>query len=375
MKKWTDEPIRIVITGGHHTPALAVMEELGNRGNFEFHWIGHEVSLSGEATPSIEMRTIKKLGIPFYALRAGKFYRTDLLEWLKIPLGFSHAFFLLLKIRPRLIISFGGYLAGPVVLAGLFLGIPSVTHEQTVVVGWANKFIALLAKKVFVSWSQSVPNFPKGKVVLTGNPVRRSIFVEKTKRFRFRNDLPVIYITGGKQGSHLINEAVQGALSQFLKKYNLLHQTGSSQMFRDYQKLVLLRSQVSAGLRDRYIVQEYFGEDEIGSVYAAASLVVGRSGANTVTELAVLSKPAVLIPLSWVSHQEQMRNAQILARHGAAVVLPEERLSPKSLLQAVDHIASNFTRYHEAAAEVKKLANLNAATMIAEEIIKLLKAA
>lgn len=365
-------PVKILFTGGHHDPALAVMEELKKRGNFRLYWIGHRFSLRGEKTESVEFRTIAKQGIPFYDLQTGKIYKTGLGEWLKVPLGFLQSLFILSKIRPRLVVSFGGYLAAPVVLAAFLLGIPAVTHEQTVVFGWANRFISLFAKKVFVSWKSSLVYFPRRKSVLTGNPIRKAVFEEKTTRFRFRNPLPVIYVTGGKQGSHVINEAVRSALSKFLDKYNLIHQTGSSEIFQDYSKLTLLKSQLPRNLKERYIVQEYFGLEEIGSAYAAAALVVGRAGANTVTELAALGKPAILIPIPWVSRREQFRNAQILAENGAALVLAEEELSARSLLAAIDAMLKNLPKYRKAAAKLPHLVDRQASAKIADEIVRLI---
>lgn len=363
---------RIVITGGHHTPALPVIEELKKRGDFEFYWFGHQTSLHGEGTTSVEMKTVKKLGIPFYDLRAGKLYKTGFGEWVKIPLGFFRAFYFLLKVRPDLVFSFGGYLAAPVVLAAFILRIPSVTHEQTVASGWANQLVARFAKRVFVSWEQSLTHFPPKKTVLTGNPLRPVIFEKKTNRFRFRGDLPVVYITGGKQGAHVINEAVRAALSRFLEAYNVIHQTGSSEVFQDYQKLVLLRDQLPKNLQSHYIIQEYFGENEIGAVFASADIVVGRSGANTVSELAALGKPAVLIPIPWVSHQEQFKNAQLLADLGGAIILPQDRLTSAALYESIDQIASDFPRYRRLAAEAKEMVDLNAASKIAEEVTHLL---
>lgn len=364
--------IRIVVTGGHQDPALAVIEELRERGSFEFYWIGHRFSLRREKTESVEFRTVAKQGIPFYDLHTGKLYNTGFTEWLKIPFGFFEAFFLLLKIRPRLILSFGGYLAAPVVLAAFVLRIPAVAHEQTVVFGWANRFVSIFAKKIFVSWKSSLAYFPEGKTVLTGNPVRREVFEERTKRFRFRNSLPVVYVTGGKQGAHVINEAVRSALSQFLEKYNLIHQTGSSEIFQDYQKLALLKSQLPKKLQSHYILQEYFGLDEIGAVYAAATLVVGRAGANTVTELAALGKPSVLIPIPWVSRQEQLLNAQILSKRGAALILSEEQLSSHSLLVAVESILKDLPHYQKVASEVGGIVDRSASAKIADEVIHLL---
>lgn len=362
------KPIKIAVTGGHHTPALAVVEELNRRGNFEFHWIGHASSLRGEETVSVEKRTVDRLGIPFYHLRTGKLYRSGPAELIKIPWGLLHAFYLLLKIRPRLVLSFGGYLAAPVVLAAFVLRIPRVTHEQTVVSGWANRLIARLSQRVFVSWEESVRNFPKGKTVLTGNPIRKAVFESRTRRFRFRNGRPTVYVTGGNQGAHVINEAVRLALSQFLERYNLIHQTGSSQAYQDYQKLTLLKNQLPPKLRKSYLVQEYFGEDEIGAVLDSADAVVGRSGANTVAELSALGKPAVLIPIPWSSHNEQFRNAEILAGAGAALILPQDSLSSANLLEALETVLGDYKKFRRAAGAARKTVRLDAAERIAEEI-------
>ncbi|PIS12565.1 hypothetical protein COT70_00160 [candidate division WWE3 bacterium CG09_land_8_20_14_0_10_47_33] len=360
------KPMRIIVTGGHHTPALAVMEELTKRGNFCFFWVGW-------ATQA-EYRVIKKLDIPLFNLQAGKLYRTASVgQIFKIPLGFFHAFYLLIKIRPRLIISFGGYLAAPVVLAGFLLRIPAVTHEQTVVSGWANRFIGFFAKKVFVSWERSRQFFPRGKTVVTGNPVREAIFEVKTNRFRFPENLPTIYITGGKQGAHVINEVVREALSEFLSSYNVIHQTGFSEVYPDYQKILVLRRQLPKKLSRRYLVQEFFGDEEIGAVYKAADLVVARAGANTVVEAAALGKPAIFIPIPWASHNEQMENAKLLERIGSARILPQEKLSPSPLLKEVEWMVKNLKFYQERGEEAKKLVDPLAAKKIAEEIIKVIQ--
>ena len=219
LERSPGEEVRIVVTGGHYTPALAVIEELRERGNFRFFWFGHRWLSGGEERESAEYRAVKKLGVPFFDLKAGKLYRTrSWREIFKIPLGFFHAFYLVLKVRPRLIISFGGYLAPPVVLAGFLMGVPSITHEQTTVSGWANRFVSLFARKVLVSWEPSLGFFPERKTVFTGNPIRRAIFEVRTKRFSFSNPLPVVYVTGGKQGAHVVNDAVRGNLSEILKK-------------------------------------------------------------------------------------------------------------------------------------------------------------
>ena len=136
--------MKIVITGGHHSSALPVINNLRERfSDVEIYWIGHRYSMKGDINPTLEYKEITDLGIPFFDLKAGKLYKTyNLGRLLKIPLGLVQATFLLLKIRPDVILSFGGYLAAPVVIAGNALRIPSLTHEQTVTAGYSNKLIS-----------------------------------------------------------------------------------------------------------------------------------------------------------------------------------------------------------------------------------------
>jgi len=386
---------RIVIIGGHHTPALAVLDSL--RQNFQFsifnfqvRWIGHKYSMWGDENVSAEYQEVTRRGIPFYDLKAGKFYKTfHPLKLIRLPFGFLQAFYYLLKIRPQLIVSFGGYLAPPVVIAGRLLGIPSVTHEQTVVGGWANRLIAKFAQKVFVTWEESLKYFPKEKTVVTGNPLRRAVLdqirnskSEVPNKFEILNSkLQTIYITGGKQGSHVINVAAGHALPQLLKEYKVIHQCGHSSVFDDYKELKELSPALPAGRSDggeliseqrpRYLLKNYFTEEEIGAVFAVSDIVISRAGANIVYELAALGKPAILIPIPWVSHDEQRKNAQILADAGSAIILEEKNLTPNSLGVYTAELFSNLEKFKEGGRQAQKLVKLDAAEKIAEEVAKI----
>ncbi len=163
--------MRLVITGGHHSSALPVIKKLKETDpTLQIFWLGHKHSLKGDTHETLEYKEITSLGIPFYELKAGKVYKiTSLSRLILVPFGFIQAFFILLSIKPDAILSFGGYLAVPVVVSGFFLGIPSVTHEQTVVAGYANKVIGWFAKKVLISWKASAKYFPAGKTVFTGS--------------------------------------------------------------------------------------------------------------------------------------------------------------------------------------------------------------
>ena len=364
---------KIVITGGHLTPALAVIDELIKRGGWEIFFIGRKYAAEGEKTPSVESQLIPQKGIWFIPIRAGRlqrrFTRYTIPAFLRIPLGFLQAFYHFFRLRPHLILSFGGYVSVPVVFAGWLLDIPIITHEQTTVQGLATKINTLFAKKVAVSWPQIAREFPPEKVVFTGNPLRKEIFRINEKLWRvlnFDRRLPLIFITGGNQGSHTINQVAKRALPKLLLKYNLFHQTGHLQALRDFEKLEGVREKLSTRLKKRYHLKKYLTSEEMGTILNKADLVVSRAGANIVTELAALAKPALLIPLPWLYQDEQTKNAQMLKEIGSAEILPQKNLSPQSLCQLIEQMMANLDRYKKNAHRAQKLVKLDAAQKIAD---------
>ncbi|MBP7927711.1 UDP-N-acetylglucosamine--N-acetylmuramyl-(pentapeptide) pyrophosphoryl-undecaprenol N-acetylglucosamine transferase [Patescibacteria group bacterium] len=368
---------KIVITGGHHSAALPVIYKLKAKyPRLEIVWFGHKYSLLGDKNPTLEYKEIVALGIPFYNISAGKLYKTyNLLRLLKIPYGFFQAFYLLARIKPDIVLSFGGYLAAPAVLAAYLLGIPTLTHEQTVVSGYANRFISKLVKRVLVSWKESKKYFPSEKTVVTGLPLRPNVFESASSSFLFENQLPTIYITAGKTGSHKINELIKESMPDLLKITNLIHQTGDYSEFNDYSELVdtynLLRQDPNTANLGTYVPRKFVFENEIGEVYKLASVVIGRAGAHTCYELYALSKPCVLIPISWVSHNEQFENAKVLEGAKLAIILDESKLSPEILLKAIkDRLAQHAVG--DIGESVKSSA-LAAAALIVDEIEKVYK--
>jgi UDP-N-acetylglucosamine--N-acetylmuramyl-(pentapeptide) pyrophosphoryl-undecaprenol N-acetylglucosamine transferase len=231
--------MKIVITGGHHSSAIPVVKLLKKEHKkVQIFWIGHKHSQKGNRENTLEYIEITKNKIPFFDLKAGKFYKANsIFHYLKLPLGFLHSLYLLLKIRPDMIMSFGGYLAAPVVFTGWLLRIPSVTHEQTVVTGYANKLISKFSKRILVSWKDSVKYFPSEKVRYSGLPLRESIFEVLTNNFEVDNGLPYILVIGGKTGSHLINTLIEDSLETLLSFANVIHQTGDHTQLKDYERL------------------------------------------------------------------------------------------------------------------------------------------
>ncbi|MFA6981930.1 MAG: glycosyltransferase [Patescibacteria group bacterium] len=327
--------MKIVITGGHHSSALPVISLMKKEHpEVELFWFGHRYSVLGNKADTLEYIEITGLGIPFFDIKAGKFYKTrNIIRLLRIPYGFFQTLFLLLKVRPNLILSFGGYLAVPTVMAGWFLGIPSVTHEQTVVVGYANKLISKFTKKVMISWEESAKFFQEKKTVYTGIPLRPSLFEVKSNSFVFGNDLPVVYVTAGKTGSHLVNKVVEKSLEELLEFCNVIHQCGDHSELKDFERLSEKFS--STNHMTSYIARKFVFEDEIGEVFSKADVIVSRSGAHTIRELLAFKKSCVLIPIPWVSHNEQYENAKLLEERELAIVLDERELTSDVLINAI----------------------------------------
>lgn len=366
--------MKIVFTGGHHTSALPVIAEISQRyPDAELFWFGHAHTLEGDQNMTLEYLDITALGIPFFDLKAGKLYKTtNLKRLLLIPVGFFHALYLLLKIRPDLIFSFGGYLAVPTVIAGKLLGIQSVTHEQTVVAGHANKLISRFAKKIFVTWPQSLEYFPKEKTVVTGIPLRSSLFSETTTdKFNINPALPTVFVLGGKTGSHKINMAILNNLPRLLKITNIIHQCGNASMYNDYA--VLLSGYEKAGRTEgSYTVQKFVNSQEISEAYSKATLVVTRAGAHAIAEVIALEKPALLIPIPWVSHNEQYKNAKVVVDSGLGQILDEKNLGGDVLYSTISDMLSHINTFVLKEPSLKFLCTENVATTIVYEISKLL---
>ncbi len=365
--------MKIAVTGGHLTTALAVISELEKIPGSKIIFIGRASTIEGDKSPSAESIVIPNLGLKFYAITAGRLQRRLSVHTVpsiaKTPVGILQALVILSREKPDVIVSFGSYVAFPVVLAGWVLGIQTITHEQTVKGGLANRLVANFAKKIAVAWDESKEYFPKEKVVVVGNPIRKEILGVK----RVRTTHPVVFITGGNQGAHVINDAVSDVLGELLSRYEVVHQTGGSEVYKDFEKLKASVSLLPKRLQNRYRVAKWFNTNELVKIFSKTSLIVGRSGANTVSEAAALGLPAVFIPIPWSGSEEQARNAKILQDIGAAVVLPQNRLTPNRLLNTIDHVIKNHQSFKSKAKNAKKIVNKDAAKNLAKEVTKMVE--
>lgn len=355
MKK-TNEQIKLCITGGHITPAIALVEEVQRiHPDWEIVCIGRRFALEGEGIESQEMKLLGNYHIRFLPLTAGRLTRvltlTTLWSLAKFPIGYFQAFRYLMREKPTLIVSFGGYIALPVVVAGVLLGIPCVAHEQTHVPGLANRIIARFAKRICVSFPEVASQFARAKTVVTGLPIRKGLFQPpQIISPSFDSSHELIYITGGSTGAVSLNALLFPLIRRLTQTYMVVHQTGNS----SFVTALHVREDLSQKQKDRYVVSQTFDIQQLSWIFSHATLVIGRSGANTVGELAALGKVAVLVPLPWSAGGEQKKNALWLVRHGGAVILDQERLTPHALQQAIEATLKNIMQYQQKAKRLKE---------------------
>ncbi len=332
--------MRVLITGGHLSPALSVIDEL-RKGKNEVLYVGRKRALEGDRANSLEYRTITEMGIGFFPIITGrlqrKFTRHTLPSMLKFPVGFSQSFYVLNKFKPDIVLGFGSYVSLPVIIAAYALRIPVVIHEQTFEVGMANKIASKFASRVCISWDSSQRFFPKSKVVLTGNPLRKEI-LKVSKEEKNKGDLPLLYITGGSLGSHFINSLVRDSLPDLLKTFRIFHQCGDAKEYKDFDTLEKLQD-------ERYEVKKFLTPLESAHLLRDCDMIVSRAGINTVSEIMFLGKPSVLIPIPFSQNNEQLKNAMFVKEHKLGEILEQKNANPASFSDIIEKVFKNINSY------------------------------
>ena len=370
-------------TGGHVSPALATIQAVQARAigadwTPVFQYVG--------SRHGMERELAEAAGIPFVGVQSGKLRRAgsvrglltikNLADALRVPVGIGQAIAEVRKFKPDAVLATGGYVSVPTVIAAGLLGCPVLIHEQTVQIGLANKIAARFAARIALTFEGAALELPKAlrrKTFVTGNPVRQAIFggdkARAVERFGFdpsENHLPTVYVTGGALGAKSINGAVETVLPELLAVCRVIHQCGRS----DGDKLVAVRNGLPENLTRRYCVVPFVG-DEIADIFALCDLIVGRSGAGTVTEAAAVGKPALFIPLVPTGGDEQTRNAQRSADAGAAVLLPSRDLTGPRLLSEIAALLADPARLTAMGQAALTLATPNAAFDLADALLAL----
>lgn len=331
MKK--EGRIKIILTGGHLSPMLAVLDAL--EAQAECVVIGRKHVFEKDNAVSLEHEILHARKIPFYNLSAArlqrKFTSKTLSSLFKAPGSLFSARRILLHEKPDAVLTFGGYIGLPVSLAAKSLGIPVVLHEQTQKAGLTNRIISKFAYKICVSFPSSIPFFPEGKTVITGNPIRPEV-LHVQEKLDLHIQKPMLTIMGGSSGSHTINEVVRGCLPEILAKFTVLHQVGDTKEFNDYDVMSEIKKGLPEVLAKRYNVVKFILPQHIGWVYKNSEIILSRAGANTVSELLALGKKAVLIPLPIAGKNEQLENAILYKKSGLGDFIEQKNASCGVLL-------------------------------------------
>ncbi|MBN1829704.1 MAG: undecaprenyldiphospho-muramoylpentapeptide beta-N-acetylglucosaminyltransferase [Deltaproteobacteria bacterium] len=311
-------------TGGHLFPALAVAEEFRDRNQANsVHFLG--------TRRGMEARVIPRLGYPLHFIDVeglkGKNPLLIMRAAVKIPGSIMQSLAILKSLRPDIVLGVGGYAAGPVVLAAALAGITTAIQEQNVAPGLTNRLLGHVARRVFLSFDESVRWFQEKKVVVTGNPVRREICNVRTIRKSSREP-STVFVFGGSQGSAAINRTVIEALPYMIDRkraIRFIHQTGAADrkiLVEAYKK-----SEIAAD------VHEFI--NDMREVYDRADIVVCRAGATSIAEITALGKASILIPYPYAAGNHQAINARMLADDRAAVMIEEKDLTGRDLAAAI----------------------------------------
>ena len=385
--------LRILVTGGgsggHATPALATVAAIKTIADRDGTW--QPTFLYVGSYTGVERQLARGAAIPFTAIATGKLRRShnllghfswrNLLDALRLPWGVVQALRAVVRFRPHVVLSTGGFVCVPSVIAAWFLRVPVITHEQTVQMGLANRIASRFARRIALTFDSARDDLParfQSKAFVTGNPVRPIIFSGQRAAaialagLEGDDDLPTLYITGGALGAQHINRAVAEALPDLLSLCRVIHQCGRQTV--DHVPLVERlrqdRAALPSHLQDRYYVVDFVA-DEIGDIYALADAVVSRSGAGTLAELFALGKPSLLIPLVPTGGDEQRRNAQHAQQAGAAVIIEQADLTGDRLVGAVRELLTNGEMRNAMSRAATGLAKPNAARELAQAAIDL----
>lgn len=362
-------------TGGHLYPGIALARELQRRDP------SVQVSFVGTAQ-GIESRVVPREGFDLDLIRVaglkGKGRAERLRGFLLLPTAAADAWGVLSRRRPDVVIGVGGFASGPVLALAAVRGCPTMLLEQNAVPGITNRLLARLVRAAAVNFEDSLSYFPRTGFV-AGNPVRPEFFPAQNEEANDLTNRPFdsidsarggnlaqgrVLIFGGSQGAHAINVAMVEAASRLAAtglELAITHQTGE----RD---LDLVRTAYGrAGLAAR--VEAFI--DQIDGAMKAADLVICRAGATTLAELTASGRPAVLVPLPTATDDHQRKNAEVLGRAGAAVVLEERELDGPRLAAAIAALIGDPAKRQQMSAAARRLARPDAAARIADRVEQL----
>ncbi len=331
--------MKIIYTGGGTmgsvSPLIAIHQQLNKKEKIEGLWLGTRTGP--------ERDIVEKEDIEFKSIISGKFRRyfdlRNILDIFKLLIAVWQSFFILMFFRPKFVLSAGGFVSVPVVWVAFVLGIPVLIHQQDIRPGLANRLMAPFAKKISVAFDTSLKDYPESKTILAGNPVRHVLRDGKeNSKFKFNNALPVLLVTGGGTGASKINNIVWNNLDELNKFCNIIHLTGKDKDEKDIDN-------------EQYKSYEFLG-DEMADVLKMSDIVVSRAGLSSLTELAYLKKPSIIIPMP-DTHQED--NAEYFVDKNACIYLKQDEINKDKFINEIKELLNNEKKRKEIGENINKV--------------------
>ena len=353
-------------TGGHIYPALATADALRKlMPNAEIMFVGAENRMEMDKVPHHGYPII---GLPIQGIKR-KLSLQNLLVPFKILKSLAKARKILKDFKPSVVVGFGGYASGPVMRKAMRMGIKTLLQEQNSYPGLTNRLLAKKVDLICVAYPNMETFFDSSKIVITGNPIRKEISqnnftkADACKFFNLNPDKVTILAVGGSLGARTINESICNLLPEICKKdYQLIWQTGR---YYEYHKCI----NYSLNMSNNVFTQEFIYE--MPQAYAAADIIISRSGAIAVSEISAIGKPVIFIPSPNVTDDHQTKNAMTLVNADAALIVKDEEAREK-LGKVLFDLILDTDLQKNLSQNIKKMAKPDAAEDIAKKIIELM---
>lgn len=350
-------------TGGHIFPALSIANAIKRRMDADILFVGAENRM--------EMERVPAAGYDIIGLPVAGFNRKNLLKNIpvlaKLFKSISKSRGIVKEFKPDIAIGVGGYASGPLLKAAQRAGVPTLIQEQNSYAGVTNKLLANKAKKICVAYDGMDRFFPADKIVKTGNPVRKDLAERKADTAKSRAlfgldaEKPTVLVVGGSLGALTLNETLERNIKTLVEHgLQVIWQTGKNFGNRGIEAAKNLKG---------VVVTQFISD--MGAAYAAATIVVSRAGAGSISELELLGKPVILVPSPNVAEDHQTKNALALSTRGAAVMIPDAEARVK-LTDEIIALATNPERLEDMSQKISEMACRDSDEMIVDEIEKII---
>jgi UDP-N-acetylglucosamine--N-acetylmuramyl-(pentapeptide) pyrophosphoryl-undecaprenol N-acetylglucosamine transferase len=358
--------IRLIITGGgtggHLFPGLAVAREISDRfPKSEILFVTGRRKMESEI---LGRSGFKQISIAVEGIK-GRGWKKGMMVAAKLPWSFFQALKIIRGFSPHAVFGVGGYSAGPVCLAAKVMGIPSAIHEQNSFPGLTNRLLCKWVDRVFISFEESGKHFPGGTLLLTGNPIRRELLAKEG--VDSRRSVPfTILVTGGSQGARAVNTVFIEAMEALKRKERdvyAIHQTGEGDHVR-----------VAEAYRQKALPGEVLPFiHDMAEAYRKADMVVSRAGASTISELAALGKPSILVPYPHAANNHQESNARMLVERGGAEMLLQKDLTGEGLSDLLTKYMDDREALEKMRGAAKGAGRPDAARVIADLLVDMIR--